>query len=184
MVLFGAHCPDARHRAYDLLALAIKQEWGLSQLPSIERRNGGKPYFPARPDLEFNLSHSGSLLLCGLDVAPLGVDIQVIKSLRPGLPARVCSSLELDWLGDGADLWTRFAQLWACKEAYVKYTGDGLTRSIAGIQVPLPIPENSPIFFHGLWFRVFLGNGWAGAVCGESLPPTQIVHLPLGTTLP
>ena len=53
-----------------------------------------KPYFPRHEELHFNLSHSGALALCALDAAPVGVDIQVIKPLRPALPRRVCSPRE------------------------------------------------------------------------------------------
>lgn len=183
MVLYGAACANARHRAYHLLALAAQREWGLSELPPIARREGGKPYFPSHPQLEFNLSHSGDLVLCALDHAPVGVDIQVIKAMRPGLPARVCSPRELLWLGQGADLWPRFAQLWALKEAYVKYTGAGLTRSISGIQVPLPAPSEDRGTLEGVHFRIYEGQGWRGACCGRHMPPGEIRWISLSQTL-
>ena len=184
MVLYGADCPDARHRAYQLLAEAARQEWGLSALPDLDRRAGGKPFFPRRPDLEFNLSHSGSLFLCGLDRAPMGVDIQTVKALRPGLPPRVCSPQELRWLEEGPDYWSRFAQLWVCKEAAVKYSGTGLTRSIPGIQVPLLASGQTCGRFQGRWYRIFRGTGWVAAACGQTPPPDRIRPLPPERTLP
>ena len=98
MVIYGARDLTARSQARDLLAQAAAAEWGLSPLPDIARHPGGKPYFPDHPSLHFNLSHSGGLALCALDAAPVGVDIQVVKTLRPALPRRVCSPEELAWL--------------------------------------------------------------------------------------
>lgn len=179
MVLYGTSCPQARSRAYHLLALAAGEIWGLDRLPPMERRPGGKPYFPGHPGLEFNLSHSGPLLLCALDGSPVGVDIQQVRAMRPGLPARVCSSQQLAWVEEGA-LWPRFAQLWSLKEALVKCTGTGLTRTISGIRVPL-LPETESLArLDGLWFRIYRGEDWMGAACGHVPPPEEIrwVELP------
>ena len=61
--------------AYGLLARLLAAEYGLPGLPELARREGGKPFFPGRPDLHFNVSHSGGLALCGVGSASLGVDI-------------------------------------------------------------------------------------------------------------
>ena len=50
--------------AYKLLAAALKRELGLSELPEMAREDGGKPYFPSRPDICFNLSHSHGAAVC------------------------------------------------------------------------------------------------------------------------
>ena len=179
MVIFGTSCTNARRRAYDLLSIAVQTEWGLSQLPPIARRPGGKPYFPHHPELEFNLSHSGELILCALDLAPVGIDIQMVKAMRPGLPARVCSPPEQRWLEEQPDFWKGFAQLWALKEAHVKYTGTGLTRSISGISIPLLSSGQTHSILEDLHFQVYPGEGWMGACCGTHAPPNQITWVTL-----
>ena len=179
MVVFGTSCTNARRRAYDLLAMAVQTEWGLPQLPSIARRDGGKPYFPDHPELEFNLSHSGELILCALDLAPVGVDIQMVKAMRPGLPARVCSPQEQRWLEEQPDLWRGVAQLWAMKEAHVKYTGTGLTRSISSIPTPLLSSGQTHGTVEGLYVQIYSGEGWMGACCGTHAPPSQITWVTL-----
>ena len=98
MVIYHARGLTARSQARDLLALAAAEHWGLSPLPQIARREGGKPYFPNHDGRHFNLSHSGDRALCALDGAPVGVDIQLVKEWRPSLPRRVCAPAELDWL--------------------------------------------------------------------------------------
>lgn len=172
MVVYSAEGLTARAQARNLLALAAKEHWGLSPLPEIARREGGKPFFSGREELHFNLSHSGELALCALDSAPVGADIQVVREWRPSLPRRVCAQSELDWLERRPDFWPAFTLLWTLKEARVKESGRGLTSSIREIRVPLP--ADGPIRLDGLWFRTWTGPGWAAAVCGHTEPPEKI----------
>lgn len=177
MVIYRARGLTSRAQARELLARAARETWGLSPLPELARREGGKPFFPGREDLCFNLSHSGELALCALDSAPVGVDIQVVRQWRPGLPKRVCSPSELAWLEGQPELWPAFTRLWALKEARAKESGKGLTGSIRDI--PIPLPGDGAVRFDGLWFRSWTGPGWAAAVCGGSEPPEKILEIPL-----
>ena len=172
LILYSASGLTARAHARELLALAVREVWGLSPLPEIAQREGGKPFFPDREELHFNLSHSGDLALCGLDRAPVGVDIQIVKAWRPCLPRRVCSAAELAWLDAQPRLWPAFTLLWTLKEARAKESGRGLTTSIRDIRVPLPGP--GPLEMDGLRFRTWTGPGWTAAVCGHSEPPEKI----------
>ena len=61
-----------RGGAHGLLAELLKSEYGLSPLPETAREESGKPFFPGRRALHFNLSHSGPLALCGVGAAPWG----------------------------------------------------------------------------------------------------------------
>ena len=58
--------------AYELLGELVTAEYGLADLPPVERDENGKPFFPGAPGLHFNLSHSGGLSLCGAGGAPWG----------------------------------------------------------------------------------------------------------------
>ena len=49
---------------------ALERELGLPQMPEISREPGGRPYFPACPDLCFNISHSRGGAVCALDRLP------------------------------------------------------------------------------------------------------------------
>ena len=177
MIIYQARGLTSRAQARDLLARAAKEVWGLSSLPKIARLEQGKPYFPGREDLHFNLSHSGDLALCALDSAPVGVDVQIVKQWRPSLPKRVGSPAELAWLERQSELWPAFARLWTLKEARAKQSGQGLTTSIPDIRVPLP--AESPVRLDDLWFRTWTGPGWAAAVCGHSEPPETIIEVEL-----
>lgn len=174
MVIYGTVGLAARGQAYDLLARAAAEHWGLGNLPETIRSERGKPFFSGVVGREFNLSHSGDVALCALDENPVGVDVQKVKMWRDSLPRRTCSPEELAWLDRGEDFWTRFAQLWALKECRSKYTGMGLTRPISAIRVPLPRDGENLLELDGLWFRCYGGPDWQGAACGQTPPPKDI----------
>lgn len=176
MVVWATDKLHTRTDAYALLERAARAVWDLPALPALERLEGGKPYFPARPDCCFNLSHSAPYGLCALDSAPVGADVQTVKTTwREGLPRRVCSPEELAWLSEQPDRWRAFALLWALKEARVKYSGEGLRREIRSIAVPLPQEGESLCPFEGLWFRVYRGADWMATVCGAHEPPEELI---------
>lgn len=174
MVLYGTDGLETRAQAYDLLAIAAKEHWGLSSLPQLVRGPLGKPAFVSGQGLEFNLSHSGNFALCALDHDPVGVDIQLVKSWRPSLPRRVCSPEELEWMERQEDAWRGFTTLWAMKESRAKQSGQGLRGSIAAISVPLPCPGETLYAHQGLWFRLYFGPNWVGSACGTAPPPEEI----------
>lgn len=173
LVIYGARGLTGRAQARELLAMAAEEHWGLSPLPETARAPGGKPYFPGKPELQFNLSHSGALALCALDSRPVGVDIQVVKEWRPSLPRRVCTREELLWLERQPEFWPGFTRLWALKEARAKAAGRGLAGPVRDIRVPLP--REGAVRLDGLWFGGYQGPGWAAAVCGLCPPPEEIL---------
>ena len=175
MILYGTNQLCERTDARRLLALALREQYQMEALPEISLQPLGKPCFADQVGVQFNLSHSGSLALCGLDDRPVGVDIQVVKEWKPGLPSRVCSQAELDWLDRQPDRAMGFAILWSLKEAKVKQCGTGLRSQIREISVPLPERWDEAITLDGLRFRSYTGSSWAAAACGESEPPAQIL---------
>ena len=156
--------------AYGLLAELLAAEYGLPGLPELERQAGGKPFFPQRPDLHFNLSHSGGLALCGAGTAPLGVDIEAIRPRRAGLARYICSPEEYAWYERLGGDWESLYTIWTLKEARVKCTGEGLRQRPEAIAVPLIGPGQTGEL-EGLVFRSYAGDGWLGAVC--CVPPEE-----------
>ena len=156
--------------AYGLLAELLAAEYGLPGLPELERQAGGKPFFPHRPGLHFNLSHSGDLALCGVGAAHLGVDIEVIRPRRAGLARYICSPEEYAWYEELGGDWESLYTIWTLKEARVKCTGEGLRQRPETIAVPRLGPGQTGEL-EGLIFRSYAGNGWRGAVC--CVPPEE-----------
>lgn len=112
--VFGGQCAKGEEHdcAYRLLALALKQVYGMDEVPTIEREKGGKPYFPQYPDVCFNLSHSYGAAVCAVHDAPIGVDVERLR----GAPKRLANGMD--------DL--TFFRLWTAKEASVKREGKGI----------------------------------------------------------
>ena len=83
LIIYAALCPEGGEHdlAYRLLTLAVRQELGLPHLPDIAREAGGKPYFPSRPDVCFNLSHSHGAAVCALHNRPVGIDVEKLLAL-------------------------------------------------------------------------------------------------------
>ena len=175
MVVYAADHMTDRPQARQLLAQAIREQYELFPLPAIETGRRGKPFFPDYPGIHFNLSHSAALVLCALDSAPVGADVQIVAPRRPITVERCCSPDERAWLRGRGDNWDDFALLWSLKEALVKQRGTGLTFPVSAIAPPLPAGPESLLAQDGLWFRLYQGEGWRGAACGLTPPPEQLL---------
>ena len=103
--------------AYTLLLLALRQRWGLRRLPEMAKGAYGKPFFPERPEIHFNLSHTGGAVLVGVGDAPLGVDIERIRPVSLRTMRRLA----------GVDTEEAFFQCWVRREARTKRTGTGVS---------------------------------------------------------
>ena len=122
MIVYAALGPEGMERdlARRLLAAALERELGLRELPEIAREAGGKPYFPSRPDICFNLSHSHGAAVCALHDKPVGIDVE---KLRPP-PRRLAGGLE-----DEA-----FFRLWTAREASIKRRGLGIAALLRPVE--------------------------------------------------
>lgn len=91
----------------------------------------GKPYFPSHPDVHFSVSHTGTLWVCAFADKEVGLDVQEHRETDD--PARL-ARLAKRWFSDGERRIlnecgyepAEFYRIWARKEAYVKFTGDGI----------------------------------------------------------
>ncbi|NLU25119.1 MAG: 4'-phosphopantetheinyl transferase superfamily protein [Clostridiales bacterium] len=95
----------------------------------------GKPYAVGL-NAYFSISHSAHLVLCAADFSPIGADVQEIHPVSRRLMERVCLPEELCWVTAGDSLssrvtdpavLSRFFSVWTAKEAWVKYTGTGVS---------------------------------------------------------
>ena len=94
----------------------------------------GKPFCPDS-GLQFSLSHSGNFVLCVVAETEVGADLETLRAIRPALAARVCSAGELEYVCPQGNFdSTRFLTLWTAKEAYLKYTGQGIATDLRRIE--------------------------------------------------
>ena len=121
---------------YQLPVYTVPRILGLLGQPlDLEMYYGGKgkPYLRDYP-FYFNLSHSGSYVVCALSKQEVGVDIQQYKRTDiDRLAERFYSSEEkkaLKACHDRKEQEQLFYQLWTRKEAYGKLTGEGIAAVI------------------------------------------------------
>lgn len=103
----------------------------------------GKPMLAGRfaaPALYFNLSHSGNRAILAIsDEFDIGVDIEKRSRFAemPRVANRVFTANERTALGQLEDerYVQRFFELWTCKEALIKATGEGMSADLRGIEV-------------------------------------------------
>ena len=112
---------------------------GLQCYSPLETRktSGGKPFLEGSRGLFFNLSHSGSYAACAVSDREVGLDIKRCgRRINPAVAEKVLHKEEKRIYADlqeEKDLF--FFRHWAAKEAYVKCTGEGLSRSFSGLLV-------------------------------------------------
>lgn len=90
----------------------------------------GRPFLPAFPETGISVSHSGSYALVACAEGPIGADVQTAIS-APARMARLLDEEERAWCANDP---ARLTRLWTLKEAYIKYTGDGLTHKLPSVR--------------------------------------------------
>ena len=125
--------------AGEMLARKAIAEWcGIApESITFGIKEHGKPY---AKDLavEFNISHSGNMVVCAVDDKPIGIDIEQIRPIDLTVAKRICTDEELLYLfghtptdedftyTTDTEILIRFFELWTAKEAYVKCIGEGV----------------------------------------------------------
>lgn len=111
-----------------LLEEAAQKHYQNKARPQLVVGDCGKLKFLDEENFFFNLSHSGTLAVCGTGPRPLGLDVQVVGKAKDELARRFFHQKEVAFLQslpeNKKDL--AFAQIWAAKESYIKYQGSGL----------------------------------------------------------
>ena len=74
-----------------LLAYAVRAVWGID-LPETAELPGGKPYFPACPQLHFSVSHTRTAALVAVSAAPVGADVEQVRPLHPAMARRLAQA--------------------------------------------------------------------------------------------
>ncbi len=88
---------------------------------------------PVLPGIQFNLSHSGSLVAVAVADRPVGIDIETERRiLRPDrLARRLCGP---GYAGELDDDPRALLQCWTRAEALLKATGEGISGGLSGAE--------------------------------------------------
>lgn len=151
-----------------LLETGLFREYGLS-LAHEPRAKGehGKPFLSLQPKIHYNISHSGDYVVCILAPQEVGIDIQQHKKANyPRMLERMVPTEMIREILDGDDPVQAFFDQWVLREAYIKWTGEGLSRDLRTI----PMGEGSSHLFQ-------LAPGYSGALWSASALELSWVHV-------
>lgn len=122
-----------------LLRHSLKKDFGITrEQVQFTKNSFGKPMLKNFEQIYFNLAHSGDWVVCGVSDVPIGIDVEIIKSIDLEIAKTFFSSDEYKDIikQPKEEQITYFYELWTLKESYVKAEGKGLS-----------IPLNSFSFF-------------------------------------
>ena len=149
--------------AEKLLAAGLYKEFGL-KLAFEPRAKGehGKPFLTLQPRIHYNISHSGKYVMCVIAGQEVGIDIQEHRKVNyERLVQRMVPS---DMVREEPEK-AFFAQ-WVLREAYIKWTGEGLARDLRTI----PMDKGSYIMLE-------MEEGYSGAVWSRTPLELRYEHV-------
>lgn len=167
--------------ARSLLLYGLKMEYNLTFLPRIAREEGGKPFFPDYPGICFSLSHSGGRGAAAIAGGTVGVDIQTHIHWKDSLVKKILHVRERELLETVRNKFSEWeaelslTSLWCLKEAYVKYTGEGLRHPLKKLDFSSVI-EGRKTDFQGLFCQLIQRKEYSAALI-QSEAPRQPVYV-------
>lgn len=143
--------------AYWLLKRALREQFGWEKLPDMERTPSGKPYFPAWPEVHFNISHTDDAVFVGIADREIGVDVEKIRPVNERMLQR---------FGCTAD--SEFFHVWVRREARAKRLG-----------TPVELKDESPM---GMGEQIFYPESFSGYMscavwAGEERPEVYLLTM-------
>jgi len=118
----------------------------------------------------YNLSHSGNVVICAASNRPVGCDLEIIGKAPIKVAGRYFCKGEIDYLDTlkGVEQNEEFYRLWTIKESYVKMHGKGLAMGLDSFEVipekEVKIQKNGVI--EGCHIKEYDLSGYKVTVCG------------------
>lgn len=133
-----------------LLRYIIKAKTGL-ELDNLTliKNEYGKPAIPEIP-FQFNISHSGEWVVCGISYREIGVDVEMHHDIDIKIAGSFFSREEaelLDRCNSRKDQLKLFFTIWSLKESYIKAIGKGLSCPLDSFAC-LPSQDGKQVSFH------------------------------------
>lgn len=127
----------------------------------------GKPYLSDYPEIHFNLSHSGSMVMAAFGDREVGCDVEQMADANEKVAERFFSEEEkraLEACGSKKQRTELFYRIWTRKESYLKLTGEGMHTALDSFCV---LPGTGKLLAGHVpcIFREFPVSGYQAAVC-------------------
>lgn len=108
-----------------LLCMLLRRQFGIRDF-YVDCDKNGKPFI-VDSKISFNLSHSGSYVMCVCADENVGCDIQQIKPYNDKVAKRFFTKCEYEALEKCEDKAYAFTVMWTLKESALKFSGEGIS---------------------------------------------------------
>lgn len=123
-----------REERHELVQAAVREYAG-DEGVTVQYTAKGKPYVSDRDSLYLSVTTTGEVMIVIVSEHPIGIDGEYLprmvapqrKTDYAMLAERFFTEDEAEYVRNGDGQAIRFARIWTRKEAYVKYTGKGLS---------------------------------------------------------
>ncbi|MDP4117798.1 MAG: 4'-phosphopantetheinyl transferase superfamily protein [Bacillota bacterium] len=153
------------------LARIALEQYGAEE-GKIKYADNGKPYVSGA---EYNLSHSGSLVVAAASEKPVGIDIQKTVTYKKRVAGKFCCDEEINYIEKSENKDVIFTCLWALKEALCKTSGAGLGEFLKGKNLTAVLQGDT--VSGGLNYYMLRIDGYVLAVCSEGEITPEIIIL-------
>ena len=156
--------------AYDrreTTATGLYKEYGL-KLAFVPRAAGehGKPFLTLQPKIHYNISHSGKYVMCIIAGEEVGIDVQEHKKVNyERMLTRMVPADMVREILESEQMEKAFFTQWVLREAYIKWTGEGLSKDLRKISLD-----------KGSYLMLEMEPGYSGAVWSRDPLELRWVH--------
>lgn len=106
-----------------MLRAALRDNYGIAELPPFDIGPGGKPSLHGCPGIHFNISHCLRAVAVAVADEPIGVDIESLRAYRPAVARRVMGPEAIAAIEAAPDQSAAFTEQWTRAEALAKLHG-------------------------------------------------------------
>lgn len=120
-----------------LTRVVIQQDLGIRNSDiEIDVSQYGKPFLKNNNEFHFNISHSQNMLAVSFSDKSVGIDVEQMRKTDLKIADRFFVREEIEYINQFQDKQLyRFFEIWTKKEAYLKYLGVGLNKSVKSFNV-------------------------------------------------
>ncbi len=105
----------------------ISARLGIARSEFVSFTSWGKPVFASPNGFDFNISHSGDIVVCCFAKdAFVGIDLELIRPVKIKIYRNCFDSQEWQFITESKNPGLTFLKLWARKEAVIKADGRGI----------------------------------------------------------
>lgn len=123
-----------RSRRHEMINEKAREYFGTPEAEVVYSSKGKPSVTGVTPEKYVSVTTTGAVMVVVFSDMPVGVDGEYLGRFSPGdhpeytaIAERFFSEEEADYVRDNDGDPTAFARVWVRKEAYVKYTGRGLS---------------------------------------------------------